>query len=261
MNFKKVLSNYGKLFKDAFTDLKTKGRRHRQIPNILTITRLIAAPLFIIPAAITGNVPLIVIFTIVFSLTDAIDGFVARHYNLVSELGKDLDAICDKFFAGTLLIAASCFTPILLFNLVGELVIAIINIKHKLDGKSPKSLYVGKIKTCVLYPLLGVGILSNFVNVESLFHVLLAATTSMQMLTITSYLLKYDVDKSKKDSLNDEIEKIDIETLESSDEKTKSKKIEPKVLDEYNELRKLLEHESPSSIIEPSGNVKVKVKK
>ena len=33
----------------------------------------------------------------------------------ISELGKDLDAICDKFFAGTLLIAASCFSPILLF--------------------------------------------------------------------------------------------------------------------------------------------------
>ena len=164
MSIKNVLKNYKLLFKDALNDLKTKGKRHKQIPNILTLTRLIAAPLFIIPTAIAGNVPFIVIFTLLFSLTDAVDGFIARRYNLISELGKDLDAICDKFFAGTLLIAASCFSPILLFNLVGELVIAIINIKHKLDGKQPGSLYVGKIKTCVLYPLLGIGILNNFVN-------------------------------------------------------------------------------------------------
>lgn len=257
MSIKNVLKNYKLLFKDALNDLKTKGKRHKQIPNILTLTRLIAAPLFIIPTAIAGNVPFIVIFTLLFSLTDAVDGFIARRYNLISELGKDLDAICDKFFAGTLLIAASCFSPILLFNLVGELVIAIINIKHKLDGKQPRSLYVGKIKTCVLYPLLGIGILNNFVNVESLFHVLLAATTSMQMLTITSYLLKYEVSAKKVENNNYDKIELSIEEKDES-EKDNVKTKQKEILAEYDELRHLLEQESPTYIMEKP---KVKTRK
>lgn len=255
LGFKKVWQNYKVLIKDALKDLKTKGRRHRQIPNILTSTRLVAAPCFIIPAAISANVPLIILFTVLFSLTDAVDGFIARKYHLTSELGKDLDAICDKVFAGTLLIAASLFNPTLLFNLVFEGIIAGINIKQKLENKAPRSLYVGKIKTCVLYPLLGAGFLTKFIDIPNLFNTLFIATTSMQMLTITSYLLKYD-HEIKEDKLlaSTENDNKDIEFTDEEDEKGKQKEISAKnishhqkelnnTLDEYKELRDLLTHE------------------
>lgn len=190
-----MLESYKYKIKDAFNDLKTKGRRHRQIPNILTSTRLIAAPFFIIPVAVTKNISLIVLFVTIFSLTDAFDGFIARKYNLTSELGKDLDAICDKVFALSLLIAASFFKPILLCNLAAEVVIAVINIREKLHNKDPKSLMVGKIKTWVLYPLLGLAFIDEIVNVNDIFNVFLAASISMQMLTITAYLVRYEGNK------------------------------------------------------------------
>lgn len=249
-NFKKLMDNYKKLFKEAFTDLKTKGRRHRQIPNILTATRLIAAPFFIIPAAIFGNVPLILIFTVVFSLTDAVDGFIARKWNLVSELGKDLDAICDKVFAGTLLLATSLFNPVLLCNLFFEALIAIVNAKEKIDGRKPRSLYIGKVKTCVLYPLLGAGLINQFININEIFHILLVATTTMQLVTIASYTIKYDTEPGKAlKKVEEEIEKHD-EELEIRDEGTEKvlvKEMDAKAVnperEELRQMRDIITHE------------------
>ena len=202
-----MIESYKLKFSEAFCDLKTKGKRHKQIPNILTSTRLIAAPLFIIPAAVSKNLLLIIIFVTIFSLTDALDGFIARRYNLVSELGKDLDAICDKVFALSLLIAASLFKPILLCNIVAEIVIAVVNVREKIQNKNPKSLMVGKIKTWVLYPLLGLAFVDEIVNVSDIFNVFLAAAISMQMLTISSYLVRYEghkYDESKDELLQKE---------------------------------------------------------
>ena len=71
MNVKKTWNNYKKMFKEAFDDLRTKGRRHKQIPNLLTATRLFAAPVFIIPAALHKSLLWIVLFVTIFSLTES----------------------------------------------------------------------------------------------------------------------------------------------------------------------------------------------
>lgn len=74
------------------------------IANILTLTRLFLVPAFII--AIWYQKPLIalIIFTTA-GLTDALDGYVARKFNQVSQFGKILDPIADK----ALLISAFVF--------------------------------------------------------------------------------------------------------------------------------------------------------
>ena len=156
---KGFFSEYKEQINDALNDLKTKGKRHKQIPNILTLLRL-TAPLVILPAALIGNVPFIIGATAAFGLTDLADGFIARNWNLTSKLGADLDALADKLFAGTLLLAASIANPALLINVGLEMAIAGINIKQKADGKEAASTLMGKIKTFALFPLAGAGILS-----------------------------------------------------------------------------------------------------
>lgn len=200
-NIKNLNSYYKGLFKDAFNDLKTKGRRVRQIPNILTFMRILA-PFFIIPVAVIKNVKLIAIFVVFFSLTDAIDGFIARRFNFVSELGKDLDAVCDKVFAGTLLLAASFFEPILLINLALEAIIAFVNTLAKLNNCDPRSHLIGKAKTCILYPLMGLGYLTSYMDIFGIFIFAFLMTTAMQIATTFTYIYKYrkavESNKSKK---------------------------------------------------------------
>lgn len=191
LKIKRVLNYYVNEIKKAFADLRIKGRRYRQIPNLLTASRLIAAPLFIIPSALCKNITLLVIFVTFFSLTDALDGFIAHRYNLVSDLGRDLDAICDKLFAFSLLIAASIFSPLLFFNMLLEALIAFINIREKLNNHEPVSVLTGKIKTWLLYPLLGIVFLNTIVNANKVFIIFFVLTLLMQILTIISYLLKY----------------------------------------------------------------------
>lgn len=191
MKVNSVLNYYKKEIKDACLDLRTKGKRYRQLPNLLTATRLVAAPLFIIPSALFKNILLLVIFATFFSLTDALDGFIAHRYNLVSDLGRDLDAICDKVFAFSLLIAVSIFNPILLFNMLAEAIIALINIKEKLNNREPESVLTGKIKMWLLYPLLGVSLLNQIIDVKKIFIIFFVLTLIMQILTIICYLIKY----------------------------------------------------------------------
>lgn len=197
LKIKNVLNYYINEIKKAYNDLKTKGRRYRQIPNLLTATRLIAAPLFIIPAALCKNITLLVIFATFFSLTDALDGFIAHRYNLVSDLGRDLDAICDKVFAFSLLIAASIFSPLLLFNMLLEAVIALINIREKINNREPQSVLTGKLKTWLLYPLLGIAFLNQIVNAKIAFIIFFVLALVMQILTIISYLIKYNIINKK----------------------------------------------------------------
>jgi cardiolipin synthase len=243
---KREWSHYKDLFREAKEDLKIKGRRHKQIPNIITSTRIVAAPFFIIPAAIVGNVPLIIIFSIVFSLTDALDGFIARHFHLTSELGKTLDAVCDKIFAGVLLIAASIFNPLMLLNLGLEGVIAYINTKAQIDGGQPRSSLVGKAKTCVLYPLLGVSILQPYLKMVKLYQFLLIATTCMQLLTIAGYSIKYDKKELKKEEDITNIDnKLEVKPDNKSNSKVKSmeKKTTNSDLEALKEMREILQHE------------------
>ena len=121
-NDKKEKTNYKKQIKEALIDLKTPGKRYKQIPNLLTASRLFS-PLLIIPAAILGNTTFAAWAAAAFGFTDLIDGALARGMNVKSELGADLDAFSDKMFAGSLLIGGAIFNPILSINIILEMAI------------------------------------------------------------------------------------------------------------------------------------------
>lgn len=71
----------------------------KNIPNILTVFRLILVPLF--PLAYFSNTlnnpSLVALFIYILAgFTDILDGFIARKYNYISKLGTVLDPLADK---------------------------------------------------------------------------------------------------------------------------------------------------------------------
>ena len=77
------------------------------IPNLLTIFRILLTPLFII--CLFSNYPYaqlwaLIIF-IIASVTDAFDGYYARKYNQVTRQGKFLDPLADKILVSSAFIS------------------------------------------------------------------------------------------------------------------------------------------------------------
>ncbi len=65
------------------------------LPNKLTIARIISVPFFI-AAYMFGYYILAFILFIAASFTDMLDGKIARKYNLVTNFGKIMDPLADK---------------------------------------------------------------------------------------------------------------------------------------------------------------------
>lgn len=94
------------------------------LPNKLTILRVILIPFFVVFMLfdITGAADkwiALVIFCVA-SLTDMLDGKIARKYNLVTNFGKFMDPLADKLLVCTALI---CLTSMNRLNVIVVLVI------------------------------------------------------------------------------------------------------------------------------------------
>jgi CDP-diacylglycerol--glycerol-3-phosphate 3-phosphatidyltransferase len=73
------------------------------LPNFLSISRLFLLPLILLALA-TGQSVTALILMLLSWLSDALDGYLARKMDLVSNLGKLLDHLVDKIWVGTILV-------------------------------------------------------------------------------------------------------------------------------------------------------------
>ena len=81
------------------------------LPNKLTILRIIMIPIFVAVFYVTAIPYNFIISAGIFALaafTDFLDGYIARKYNLVTSFGKFLDPIADKVLVSTALIVMLC---------------------------------------------------------------------------------------------------------------------------------------------------------
>lgn len=194
---------YMEEFKNCFNDLKHKETFYKQIPNLLTASRAIG----MIPVNIlflTGNmVPGIVLLGILLS-TDFFDGKIARKYGIVSKFGADLDAICDKIMAIGLMIPLIFSSPILVLNILMEVIIASFNVMGRINGVDTKTLYSGKIKTWFLSLTLGLGYLAKFIpTCNPIFMLSSLVTIPIQIKTALDYK-NYISNAKNMNSLNND---------------------------------------------------------
>ena len=91
--------------------------------NFITIARIFLAPIILV-FLIFGNYLVCVLLFLLAGLTDYFDGYLARKYNAVSELGEILDPIADKILVVFILIGLSVELDSQLMALLSSLIIA-----------------------------------------------------------------------------------------------------------------------------------------
>lgn len=189
--------NFFKDFRKEFKSIKKKEIK-RQIPNLLTLSRGLA-PIVIIPAILFNKLYFVIILLIIFALTDFLDGKIARKYNLVSEFGVKLDAVCDKIFAISLIIPAIINHGIFIFNFVMEIAISYTNLLSYTKGNNPRSTIIGKIKTALLSLTLILAYIPNMNNLVIFIFSLI--TIICQVITLIKYInTDMEMDEKKKSS-------------------------------------------------------------
>ena len=96
-----------------------------KIPNILTIGRIILAPIFILtfylPGALGDWIPFFIF--VLASFTDFLDGLLARLYKEESKLGELLDPIADKIIVASALVLLVMKGTIINYEVIAAIII------------------------------------------------------------------------------------------------------------------------------------------
>ena len=170
------------------------------LPNKLTILRVLLIPVFLV-ALISGLVPspmnryIAIFIFIVASLTDMLDGHIARSRNLITNFGKFMDPLADK-----LLVSSAMIAMVEMGDLPSWVVIIIISREFAITGfrilaieanKVIAASWWGKIKTTtqmimVIYLLFG---LKGFVF-EVLGNILIILATIFTIISGVDYIVK-----------------------------------------------------------------------
>ena len=87
------------------------SQKLKNVPNILSVIRILLVPVFVVLLLSGHNVAATIVF-LAAGLTDVLDGYIARKYNCISTLGKVLDPLADK------LIQASAFICLWVMNYI-----------------------------------------------------------------------------------------------------------------------------------------------
>lgn len=103
------------------------------IPNVITLVRISLLPVLVyVFFRYYDEMPYLPASIYLFiALTDLLDGFIAKNFNMVSDVGKVLDPIADKLFLNTMLLCfvikdgSPLISVLLVINVIKELYLVI----------------------------------------------------------------------------------------------------------------------------------------
>ena len=180
------------------------------LPNKLTILRTILIPFFLIFIYTDfwgkGNAYIAVAIFIIASLTDLLDGKIARKYNLVTNFGKFLDPLADNLLVCSALIALVDLDRIpawvVIIIIAREFIISGFRLIASDNGVVIAASYWGKFKTTFQMIMIILLILnidypySNIVNMVIMYIALALTIISLLDYIIKNY--KVFIDGSNK---------------------------------------------------------------
>ena len=121
--------------------------------NKITVFRILLVPVFLVLCYSGKRIPALIVF-LVASLSDLADGYIARHYNQISDFGKFMDPLADKI----LVMAAMCYFVevgrmpgwALAIVLLREFAVSVMRLFAVEQGRVIAAGWSGKVKTAAI---------------------------------------------------------------------------------------------------------------
>ena len=169
---------FRKIFKKIGDELFT-------IPNMLSILRLLLIPVIVYSYCFLHNYTMTVIIVLFSSLTDVVDGYIARKFNMITDFGKFLDPLADK---ATQIVVLGCLVTefslmllpcaVLLFKEVFSLILRFVLYKETEIVEGAK--WHGKLATCLVIAMIA----SHLI-----WHSMAAVVSNVIILVCTGFVL------------------------------------------------------------------------
>lgn len=181
------------------------------IPNLLSLFRLVLIPVYVyiyLHAQEQQDYYLAAGILAVSCLTDLADGKIARHFDMVSTVGKILDPLADKLTQLALILCLASKHPVLWY-LIGlffvkelfQLIAGIVNLRK---GKMLKgALFGGKVCTTILFISLILMVMLPNLSDKVVFWITVTDAAFL-LLAFADYVSAYFARESKFQSINED---------------------------------------------------------
>ena len=168
------------------------------LPNKLTVLRVIMVPFFVFfmltDVGGAANKWIALVLFIVASLTDMLDGKIARKYNLVTNFGKFMDPLADKLLVCSAMICliplGKLPTAVVIVIIAREFIISGFRLVAADNGVVIAASYWGKFKT-VSQMVMIILLILNFGGVfEILTQVFVWASLALTVISLITYIVQ-----------------------------------------------------------------------
>ena len=175
------------------------------LPNKLTVLRVIMVPFFVFfmltDVGGAANKWIALVLFIVASLTDMLDGKIARKYNLVTNFGKFMDPLADKLLVCSAMIclipSGKLPTAVVIVIIAREFIISGFRLVASDNNVVIAASYWGKFKTTFQMVMICL-MIANIEALSVLTTIVMWVALVLTVVSLVDYLMK------NKDVLKDQ---------------------------------------------------------
>lgn len=146
------------------------------IINLITLSRVLFAPLIFLCITELESFGMTISLFLLASISDFLDGYLARRYNLVSEFGRILDPIADKILIAFTLVALTLYLGSFYIGIMTSLILARefwVSALRELNAiqnnaNATKVTFLAKIKTTIQFIAIAGYIFALYFNLSIL---------------------------------------------------------------------------------------------
>lgn len=168
------------------------------LPNLITLGRILLVPV-IVWAIGSGQFVVALVLFLLAGISDAIDGFLAKHFSMQSEIGALLDPLADKALLVTIYVALGITGDIprwLVILVVSRdiMIVGAVILSWLVGRPIPmKPLLVSKANTVaqVMFAALILATLGLRIEVGIWWHAFMAVVAGLTLLSVAAYLREW----------------------------------------------------------------------